>query len=253
MDLIDEQGRLFGRINIVDALVIMLVLALVVAGIAVVTSPPADEGEQSTSSDQAAQERETRYTTVKLADQPPEVAALVEEGNVTVAGADARITDTYRIPTDESVSTVVRLRLQGQVQDDAFRVNNRVVRVGAQLPIASDAYKQQGTVLAVAESGDGLPTEQTQVTLSATVPVSVANAVAAGDMYRSAGETFGRVQSVDVRNTSGDRRRLEVELVVRTLRRAGGPEFAGRPVRPGATLQFVTAEYELEGTVTDVA
>ena len=36
MELIDERGRLFGRVNVVDALVVLLVAAVVVAGVALV-------------------------------------------------------------------------------------------------------------------------------------------------------------------------------------------------------------------------
>ncbi len=35
--IIDEDGRLFGLINIVDALVLLLVVAVVVAGVALLT------------------------------------------------------------------------------------------------------------------------------------------------------------------------------------------------------------------------
>lgn len=240
MELIDERGRLFGRVNVVDALVVVLALALVVAGIAVVTSAPADQDDR------------TRYATVALAEQPPEVAALVEAGAVEVAGSDAEITDTYPVPDDGSVRTFVRVRLRGEVRDGEFRVANRVIRVGERIRIESNTSGQRGTVLAVAERGDSLPVETRRVTLSATVPASVASAVEDGDEYRVAGGTLGRVESVTVRNASGDRRHVEVDLALRTLRRTEGPEFAGQPVRPGATLAFATDEYELEGTVTAV-
>jgi hypothetical protein len=36
MDLIDDRGRLFGRVNVVDALVVLFVLAIVAAGTALV-------------------------------------------------------------------------------------------------------------------------------------------------------------------------------------------------------------------------
>jgi hypothetical protein len=36
MDILDEQGRIFGRVNIIDALVVLFALAVIVAGAALV-------------------------------------------------------------------------------------------------------------------------------------------------------------------------------------------------------------------------
>jgi hypothetical protein len=36
MGLIDERGRLFGRVNVIDALVVLLAVAVVAAGVALV-------------------------------------------------------------------------------------------------------------------------------------------------------------------------------------------------------------------------
>jgi hypothetical protein len=44
MEVIDEEGRLFGAVNVVDALVVLLVLAVVVAGAALVFGDTLGEG-----------------------------------------------------------------------------------------------------------------------------------------------------------------------------------------------------------------
>lgn len=50
MDLVDDQGFLFGKINVIDALAILLVGAVIVAGVVLVLTPsqPAQEPQSST-------------------------------------------------------------------------------------------------------------------------------------------------------------------------------------------------------------
>ena len=70
MPIIDDEGRLFGAVNIIDALVVLLVLAVVVAGVALVT------GGGSTG------ERPTRTVVVDVGQQPDYVVDAIEEGSV---------------------------------------------------------------------------------------------------------------------------------------------------------------------------
>ncbi|MFC7231557.1 DUF4330 family protein [Saliphagus sp. GCM10025308] len=70
MELIDDEGKLFGRVNVVDALVVLILLAVVVAGIAVVGVLSGDA------------EPETRYATIDLGPQSEHVAEQISEGDV---------------------------------------------------------------------------------------------------------------------------------------------------------------------------
>ena len=77
MNFIDGEGRVFGVVNIIDLLVALFVLAVVVAGAALVVGP-----------DDATDDRETVTVTVRATGIQPYVAdALaadaVEGGNVT--------------------------------------------------------------------------------------------------------------------------------------------------------------------------
>jgi len=70
MDIVDEQGRLFGTVNVIDALVVLVVLSTVVAGMALVL-----EEEPS---------REPHEVTVGVQTVPvqPYVAAAIPEGPI---------------------------------------------------------------------------------------------------------------------------------------------------------------------------
>ena len=60
--IIDDEGKLFGLINVVDALVVLVVLAIVVAGIALIAVPGSED---------------TRYATVDMGTQPDHVAGQI--------------------------------------------------------------------------------------------------------------------------------------------------------------------------------
>ncbi len=94
MPIIDDKGRLFGTVNIIDALVVLFVLAVVVAGVALLTGGGSSD------------ERATRTVVVDIGQQPNYVIDVIQEGSVetsevvavenkTVISADGN--DTLRL------------------------------------------------------------------------------------------------------------------------------------------------------------
>ncbi|WP_436935217.1 DUF4330 domain-containing protein [Halovenus marina] len=71
MPVIDDKGRLFGKINIIDALAILFVLAVIVAGVALVTG-----GDNSTS------KTSTQTVVFDIGQQPQYIIDAIEEGSV---------------------------------------------------------------------------------------------------------------------------------------------------------------------------
>jgi hypothetical protein len=57
MDIIDDEGNLFGLINIIDALVVLLVLSTVVAGIALVTETDEQPAPNGTDTEEPSTEQ----------------------------------------------------------------------------------------------------------------------------------------------------------------------------------------------------
>ncbi len=116
MSLIDEDGNLFGVVNVVDALAIVLLVAVVVAGVAVVSGGEMGvdvvaalagtlllvvvvAGVAVVSGD--ATTAETRYATVELGEQPAYVVDRLEAGDVATLedGDVATVTDVHVPPT----------------------------------------------------------------------------------------------------------------------------------------------------------
>jgi hypothetical protein len=249
MRVIDDDGNLFGLVNVVDALVVLLVLAVVAAGVALVNPF-------------ATTEEATRYATVDLGEQRPYVAELVSEGDVLSppnSGSNVTVTDVYVTPSSgENASVTARVKMEGRMveseQSDqpVFSVGGTNVRRGTTLQLGTDEYAVEATVLSYNESGESLGTGETGVTVSSVVSSGTAESIARGDSFVVGGETVGVVEDVHVAPGDGsDTRRVTVGLALQTLRDSGS-FFADERVTLGRELTFRSEGYSLRGDVESI-
>jgi len=245
MDLLDDQGRIFGLVNVIDLLAVLFALSVVVAGVALVFS----SGASDTTSDTV-----TRYATLDLGTQPAYVATLVTEGD-TVAPDDTEnltVTDVYATPADDGRHLYARVRLNGTVadEDDAVTYGGDPLRVGRDLSLATPDYATGGTITAVDDANPDLPVGETDVLLRTDLTAADVDAIRAGDEYRIDGHRVGTVRSVTAYRT-GDPGRVTayVGVTYRTYDASDGPRVAGSPVREGTTLPVETDAYAFAGQV----
>ncbi|SDF46762.1 DUF4330 domain-containing protein [Halorientalis regularis] len=248
MELIDEEGRLFGRVNVVDALVVLVVLAVVAAGVALVTGGGGPLGSDGTSEDV-----ETRYATLALGQQPASSASNIEVGqNVTLAGSSATMNVTDVFLTGASNGQV---RVFARVAyPNGTVVGSGPIRAGRSVTIVGDDYQTDAAVQSVNDSRSMFRTERTPVSVTTTVESEVATAVNAGDRLTVGDHTLATVESVASlpTNESGLRRlHLGVTLATRTV--DGEPKFADRTLRIGTAIPLRTNGVEgLNGTIETV-
>ncbi|MDF9745876.1 DUF4330 domain-containing protein [Natrinema salsiterrestre] len=268
MPLIDDEGNLFGVVNVIDALAVCLVVAVLIAGVAVVgvlggesAEPEMDSGDSNnTVSDGNQSEPATRYATVDLGLQPDYVIEAIEEGDeaaVAVEGHNLTITDVYTSPTNSGNNghVVVRTRIDGEYppagdSTTAFRFDNTSVRIGSEMTIDTADYQRTGTVQRFETEGESLETERTPVSLESNVSETTADAIESGDEYRFAGRTVATVTEVttsDLENSSKVAVELEADLV--TFNRAGTRTFGRNSLETGSQLVFRTDTYDFHGEI----
>lgn len=245
MAVLDEKGRLFGRVNVIDALVVLLVLAVVAAGVALVgaggetPAPQANEPEQ--------------YATFVLADQPSWLGSQVSAGdNLTVAGSenDLRVTDVFATPTaTNDTQLVVRVGYDAPPETKSGQL-----RVGDGVTVTGPGYRSDATVAAVNGSAPELRTAATSVALSARVDPATAERIRAGDAYRLGNHAVATVDSVTALPTGdGDRQRLQLGATLETIELGGHRLFAGKRLQTGAQIPLATnATAPVRTTVTNV-
>lgn len=254
--LIDDDGRLFGLVNIVDALVFLLVLAVLVAGIALLTG-----GDSS--------QQEPRFVTVDVGSQPEYIAEQVtvgDEWNPTQTGSFV-ITDVYRAPVaddGEGTRLLIRAQINGtpiqtgnetteQQRPDPISFLGEPLRFGTELTVETNAYALSGIVTGISQTGTDLPTQSRGFVIETTVDRSTADRIGVGDRFVSGGTEQLRVETVTVYPTvQNDLRRVVVGVIAQTRVDSGVTVYGDQPVRTGATISLRTNSYGITGDIVTV-
>lgn len=244
MDLIDDEGNLFGAVNVIDALVVLLVLAVGVAGVALVF---ADDPEPQP-------ETERTYVTLDVGAQPVYIVEAINEGDSysVSESADLTITDVHLTPRDGNIGVILRAQIEGPVEDGALRYADAPLRLGRDLTIATDRYEVRGQIRSVGEN-DALERGETTVVLRDTINAEAAAGIASGDIVQLAGRQVATIQNVTQFATNNpDRRRVFLTATLQTHRRNGDVRFGGTTIRRGQSVTLSTAGYRINGRIERV-
>ncbi|MHC3437888.1 DUF4330 family protein [Natrialbaceae archaeon A-gly3] len=252
MQLIDDDGNLFGAVNVIDALAVLLILAVVVAGIAVVGVLGADG------------EPETRHATIDLGTQPDFVVDRVEAGDempVDGFSHNLTLTDVYVTTANEDGDTengdtqvIVRAEVNGERieredDDPIFEFGGERLRVGDEIELESDEYVADGQVTSLDQNGPDLDVETTPILLESTVSANTVDEISEGDTVEAGPHTIGTVQNVQPYPIDGDRFRVHLGVELETLQDGSTPTFAGQSVSVGNGLSLTLDSYSVTGEV----
>ena len=254
MELIDEEGRLFGVVNVIDALAVLLVLAVVVAGIALV-DPFGGTASRS--------ENATRYATIEIQDQPSYIAELFAEGDVmSLPGTEqtVTVTDVFITPTPgEKVSVSLRVRVNGSLQDSPNRVGQtflfggRTIQQGGPITVETGEYTANGSVTRLSPSDPNLDTCRTPIELTATLSPTTARRISPGDNVTIAGRQIAEITDVYVGpGTNPDNRHVRLIVALETLQRSGGLSYGGQDLVLDGDLSLTTDEYRISGRIDSI-
>lgn len=248
MDLIDEQGRLFGIVNIVDALVVLFVVSVVIAGVAFVNPF-------------APRESAVRYATVDLGTQPDYLVERVTAGDrmeLQNSPDNLTITDVYLGPAENGTQIAVRVRLAGEQTDPEigppqFLFGDDPVLVGQELTIETIDYTVTGSVTQVDLEGESLPTETRSVLATTNVTTAEADRLEVGDAYRVDGQSVAVIKSLQLYPSTDSEGRLALlGLELSTIQRGASTQFGPHVVRLGATVPFESATYNLRPQIVEL-
>ncbi|ELZ51120.1 hypothetical protein C464_01531 [Halorubrum coriense DSM 10284] len=245
MELIDDEGRLFGRVNVIDALVVLVIAAVVVAGAAFVL----------TDNSAPAPETDTTYATLDVGTVSPYVVDEIEEGDTyeTDSTSTLRVTDVYLTPQDDTSRVTLRVALEGERNDQgSLMYEGAPPRLGRTLDITTDRYQISGQIRDVGDS-DALSTEQQRVLLSSRVDAATAQVVTPGDEIQLSDRTIAQINDVTTYTTNqADQRQLLVETTLTAHRQQDRLRFGGNAVRRGQSVTLPANEYTLTGQIDQV-
>ena len=247
MALIDDEGRLFGRVNVIDALVVLLIAAVVVAGAAFVLGDDPESAPEP--------ETETTYATLDVGTVSPYLVDAIEEGDTHSPGdsSNLRITDVHLTPQNNQTRVLLRVAIEGERNDqDSIVYGGAPPRLGRTLDITTERYQISGPIRDVGDS-DALATEQQRVLLSSQVDAGTAQAVTPGDEIRLSDRTVARINNVTTYATNrSTQRQLLVEATLTGHRQQDQLHFGDTPVRRGQTVTLPTSDYTVTGQIEQV-
>ncbi len=255
MKLIDENGDLFGVVNVLDALVILLVLIVVVAGIAVVGVLETDSEPNGDVNGDDAGSIETQYATIDVGTQSTAIAETISEGDeMTTDDEHLAITDVYAVPTSsEHADVTVRVELDGtQYENGTFEFGNDEFTSGQNVSIQTDEYDVTGTIDTVEDTGTDLETTETEVLFEQTVDQETAEKIQASDEHQLGTETIATVDTAAVYPVADDQYRVVAGVTLTTLE--DGPDdvrYGPARVEPESTITFATDNYTLEPEILE--
>jgi len=156
MDLIDDKGRLFGTVNVIDALAVLLVLAVAAAGAAFVLGTD----DRPTTADRQA----TTAVTFEVTGVQPYVADAVPEGSVKsdaiVAVENKTVRPTEVVVRDENgelherthprkKTVALRLTLNTTTTDEDVLFGDEPLEVGRDLSLDFGPVTVDGNVTSI--------------------------------------------------------------------------------------------------------
>ncbi|WP_115864062.1 DUF4330 family protein [Halorussus litoreus] len=256
MNLIDDKGRLFGTVNVIDALVVLLVLAVVAAGTALVLqSGDQTPAEPDANEANATVENATRYATLDLGTQPSYTAERITEGD-NATDANVTVTDVYRVPAEGGIHVWTRVELDGQLVErentSEFTFADSPVNPGRSLAFDTREYPVNGTVHDLATRNSSLPGDTANVVLQTNTNAEEASAIQQGDTYEVANDTVATVESVAVYPTgNANEQRVVLGVTLQTLTTNGHQRFLGTPVQIGKKLPLDTEAYYLTANIVE--
>jgi hypothetical protein len=238
MDIVDSEGRLFGRVNVIDALVVLFVLAVLVAGVALIT------GTGGSFESAVEPSGGAEYATLTVGPLSGNTsAALAESGTLTIVGSNMQleVVDLARTPHSTRDASVAILRVRVPSGADTSNLNRSFD--------VTDGQLSYNASLSGFTNDSEVETQSRSLVLETSVPERVSGTVEAGDTHRIAGETVATVTNVQRLGSSGGQRQLRVALDVTTVRFDGTEQFTQRSLRLGTSLPFRTDSYSMNGAI----
>ncbi|MFB6283426.1 MAG: DUF4330 family protein [Halobacteria archaeon] len=248
MPFIDDEGRLFGYINVVDAFVFLVLIAVIIAGVVILNpfAPPPEEA--------------TRYATLDLESESDDILSEIEVGDKMVPenAGNITVTDKYVTPVEEGSSGIVRVRINGSLVEEEssgvkiFKHGENIPRVGRNLTLDTFSYTILGKILDISENDSKLSTSSRTFPARFRVPSNVADNVRKGDIYKLGDEEVARITDKKEYPVSPGQMALILNIKAKTITLNGQTRFEGKPLKLNTEIRFATDDYNIKGKITEI-
>jgi len=147
LKIIDEKGRLFGTINIIDFIVILFLLSFI---------PMLYFGYKAVTAESYVERKNWVDIQVRFQGVIPEVAGVIREGDVAtdpLSKVNMQLIAIYSIKSSEEIAgrkdITVNLRLPCTTKQGFLLYRDKPARIGESITFATDLYTVTGTIIGI--------------------------------------------------------------------------------------------------------
>jgi sulfur carrier protein ThiS len=244
MNLIDQDGKIFGLINILDAFALLIAIIVVIGGIGFVTGNVADSSGPTT--------LPSTYVTLDLGTQSGPLVQTIEinDSYSPAVNSHIRISDVHLSPQDGQTRVLVRVEIQGPATGDSVSYEGAPPRIGRSLSIVTKEYSVSGKIVNQGSS-DKLRTTDTEVLLRATFSESNISTMS-DQKIRIGAQTVAVLHETRTYLLKGETARLSyIHATLHTYRSTDGPRFGNKVIHPGTKLVLPVGNNTLDSTILD--
>lgn len=246
-NLIDDEGKIFGRINIIDALAVLFVAAVIVTGIAFIAS--------TIGADQSSPETHETFATIDIGTQPIHLADQIsEDDKISKSGDVLTVTDVYVGPTEgEKASVVIRVASGSAPQSsdssvDYLNYAGSSYSQGDSVGLRTNEYFVQGRILSIGTDRSSLDTETSQVQLQTSMSTVQASALEPGETYDLGSRTVGTIEEVSTVSRSTEQN-VTLGVSLDTINKSGKTLFGTYDASVGSSIPFDVSTSNISATV----
>lgn len=233
--LIDEDGNLFGVLNVVDLAVVVSLLALLIFAVGLTTL--STERVDTT----------TTNVTVKVVDQEYVVDQIAVGDTFSKMTTDAEFTvvDKYSTPDGGQEAAFLRLSLVGEQSGSLAAYDGVPPRIGRNITLQTNRYETLGTIITVG-GGDRLNTSQQTVALRSTLSPEDSRSLEPGTTIRADGQTIGTINNITrYENAEQSGHLVYINSTLLTFDDRNGHRFGDTVLETGSNVKipFSSGEY----------
>lgn len=240
--LIDDEGNLFGVLNVVDLAVVVSLLALLVFAVGLVTL----------STDRV--DTTTTNVTILVTDQEYVVDQIAVGDTFSKSTTDAELTvvDTYSAPEEGEVAAFLRFSLVGEQSGGVALYDGVPPRLGRNITLQTNRYETAGTIVNVG-GDERLNTSQQTVVLRSTLPAADSRALDPGTTIRADGQMVGTINNI-ARYVNSDQggHVVYINSTLRTFDGWGRHRFGNTIIENGSTVKLPLSTSEANASVMQV-
>jgi len=251
MGVIDSRGRLFGRINIVDFGILLLLVVSILIGVVFVINFVEERTKEGTT-----------YVLLEVRNVPVSVAQKIQQNDLYVDKTNksvAKLLEFGIIPTGDVEKVNLILRAVYKVRFDAGVIQlqddeNTRLLIGDKLEFKTTQYHLDGRIRDLGESVKKIPVEWVTVLLEVDgVSSEVVAKIRMNDSeFYVTDEPFVQLIDIDSFPISNKKYKMMLTLRYKAYRLEKKLLFKGREIVPGRGLRFDTKDYSLRGEVIGV-